>query len=500
MYALPEWLATYVTESFDLEDGQLYLLNDDRFGRELDRLFDVDHAPTLTQLILGMIKEFNVELDRFHNDSTSVTFSGSYQNQKDPNRNDRPPWITLGFNKDHRPDLKQLVWNMTVSADGAVPIHVRLHDGNTTDDTTHIDSFDVLSKLVGHTGFVYVADSKLSTAENMRHIDQKHGTFLTVMPKTRKEDRWFEQYARQNELDWQEVRRDRNHRGRNKPDIVYHAVESPQLSAEGFRIFWYRSSQKLENDQVKRFRGIAKARKKIELLAQRKGRGRLRSEKAAREAVDRILESEGVARFFRIHITTVSRERYKQRQTGRPGKDTCYKRTYQQFIDIEIEEDAEAIRDAAKDDGLFPLITNSKDMTPKEALDHYKYQPFLEKRFEQLKSVFDMAPIWLKKPERIASLLFLYFIAMLIESLIEREIRRVMKAQGVESMALYPEGRHCNAPTVELVIESLRGFRRHRLLDAEGNLLKVYYDELKPEVRKVLELLNVDLTQYGIGK
>jgi len=57
--------------------------------------------------------------------------------------------ITFGHSKDHRPDLKQLVWILTVSADGAVPIAYRLADGNTVDDPTHVPTWDGLVALTG---------------------------------------------------------------------------------------------------------------------------------------------------------------------------------------------------------------------------------------------------------------------------------------------------------------------------------------------------------------
>ena len=59
--------------------------------------------------------------------------------------------------KDHRPDLQQLVWILTVSADGAVPIAFRVADGNTADVTTHIDTWDALVALTGEVGFLYIA-------------------------------------------------------------------------------------------------------------------------------------------------------------------------------------------------------------------------------------------------------------------------------------------------------------------------------------------------------
>jgi transposase len=78
--------------------------------------------------------------------------------------------------KDHRPDLKQLVWILTVTADGAVPIAFRVADGNTADVTTHIDTWDALVALTGEVDFLYVADSKLATFDNVAHIHTRGGT------------------------------------------------------------------------------------------------------------------------------------------------------------------------------------------------------------------------------------------------------------------------------------------------------------------------------------
>ena len=67
-------------------------------------------------MIVRTIKVFELDCRRIHHDTTSVTFAGKY-----------PGWsakelLTHGTNKDHRPDLKQLVLGLSVTADGAVPI------------------------------------------------------------------------------------------------------------------------------------------------------------------------------------------------------------------------------------------------------------------------------------------------------------------------------------------------------------------------------------------
>jgi transposase len=63
--------------------------------------------------------------------------------------------------------LKQLVWILTVTADGAVPIAFRVADGNTADVTTHIATWDGLVALAGRSDFLYVADSKLASFDNV---------------------------------------------------------------------------------------------------------------------------------------------------------------------------------------------------------------------------------------------------------------------------------------------------------------------------------------------
>ena len=64
----------------------------------------------------------------------------------------------------------------------------------------------------------------------------------------------------------------------------------------------------------------------------------------------------------------------------------------------------------------------------------YKYQPTLENRHRFLKSSLEVVPVNLNNPARIEALLFLYFIALLVHALIEREVRRTMETRGILSI------------------------------------------------------------------
>ena len=497
LYAFTDWANRCVPEYLGLQPGQASIFSDDRLGRALDRLYRADRASLLTALVVHTVREFHIELARMHNDTTTVTFSGAYRNQAPAGQRERPPRITLGHNKDHRPDLKQLLFSITISADGAVPVHCKTYDGNTTDDQIHIETWTFLHQLVGNVNFLYVADCKLCTRENMSHIASRHGRFLTVLPRTRAEDNWFRGYLQDHTLAWQEVYREPNPRQQHGPDIVYDGVESPERSAEGYRVLWYRSSQKREEDVAVRQGRMAQARAWLKGM-QAPGRRPFRTYTQAYEAGQQVLQREQAERWLRVRVQEDVEESFHQIGPGRPGPDTEYRREETRTYRVIFDEDGAAVAADALCDGLFPLVTNDEDLSVAAALAKYKYQPFIEKRHQQLKSVFGVMPVWLKSPRRVASLLWLYFVVELVQALIEREVRRQMRARHVRRLALYPEGRASAAPTAGLVFGVLEGHRRHRLCDGRGQVLRTFHDPLPEPAQQVLELLGVHTSAYGL--
>jgi transposase len=331
----------------------------------------------------------------------------------------------------------------------------------------------------------------------MEHIRSRGGKFLTVMPRTRSEDTWFREYQYQNVLAWSEVHREPNPRRKTGPDVVYHAVESPQGCSDGYRVLWYRSSQKQYQDQQSRQQRLDRALARLE--AHQTGRRLLRNHADAQNLAERILKEEQVSELLGVEIDTQIEEEYRQEGRGRPGPDTTYRRIEHRTYRIRFVRNEEAIRRQASADGLFPLMTNDATLSLAEALGKYKYQPFVEKRHEQLKNMFAVTPLWLKNVKRISSLLWLYYAVELIGALLERQIRCRMKEEQFASLALYPEGRSSEAPTTALLFNILEGHRRHRLLDEQNEELKRFYDPLPPVAQEVLELLEVNTKAYGIN-
>ena len=500
IYTHVEWAHQVEPSLVGLKPDQAELLNDDRVGRALDRLFDADRAALMTELVLGTLRDFKVDVDQLHNDSTTLTLTGEYRDAGGKEVRGKPTLhVTYGHNKDHRPDLKQLLFVLTVSADGAVPVHYRAMDGNTNDSVTHIDTWETLRKVARRPDFLYVADCKLCSKASLEYIAKRGGRFITVLPRNRREDRWFRQFVQVNEPPWEEAVRRPNPRRRSGPEDVWKVVEAQIPSKEGYRVVWvWNSLMALEDDEGRQAR-IEKAWLGIERLETklRGKRCRLRLREKVEEAAAKILKDTAADRWVRVEITERKEPVFRQEKRGHPGPKTTYLRKERLRFSVAARVRDDVIAADARTDGMFPLISNCRDLSLQQILEAYKFQPKLEKRHEQLKSVQDMAPVWLKNVARIEALLFLYFVALLVHALLERELRQGMTREKVDSLPLYPEERECRAPSTERILDLFAPLQRHRLRE-RGNLVQVFEPELGKLHKKVLALMQVPVSAYRL--
>ncbi len=497
VYAISEWAMPYHPGVLGLAPGDPQALNDDRLGRTLDRLFDADRATLITETVLGVLREFSLEVSQLHNDSTTITLSGSYIGADGRARGAKAtPAIVHGHNKDFRPDLKQLLFILSVSADGAVPIAYRTADGNTPDDVTHIPTWDELVRLVGRADFLYVADSKLCSAKAMGHIARGGGRFVTIIPHGRKEVIWFRDWAQNHVPAWEEADR-RSAERSGDPDRVWRTFEAPMPSVDGYRVIWVHSSAKAACDSAARAARIEAGFAAIEALGVRllSPRSRLKSVVAVTQAAEAALAEARAQRWVNFTVTESMEVSYRKERRGPTDPSTRYRRIERPVFVLSAQVRAETVAYDAVGDGCFPLITNDRVMTPAEVLRAYRYQPNLERRNHILKGPQEVAPVYLETPHRIEALLLCHFFAMLAEALIEREIRASMKAEDLTGIPLYPELRNCPAPSAPRILEIFGGIQRHCLV-RDGNVVQVFEPELTPLQQKVLDLLHVPANIY----
>jgi len=196
-----------------------------------------------------------------------------------------------------------------------------------------------------------------------------------------------------------------------------------------------------------------------------------------------------------VTVGETTLKEFTQEHPGRPGPETLYRRKDRRRLTLAWEVDEAKIAYDRKSDGMYPLLTNDRTLTPAQVLDAHKRQPTIEKRFEQTKTVFEIAPVLLKNEGRIEALFFLYFVALLAQALIERELRKAMKREGVDELPLYPEERRSRRPTTEQVLRVFAAVERYNIYRGD-NLLQVCEPELTALQKQVLGLLGVPPAKY----
>ena len=497
VYRQQETVDGFAAGMFGIDAAQMQRLTDDRIGRALDRLFDADRGALLTEVAIAVGQRFAVAFDRLHNDSTSIAFCGQYRAAAGRRLRARTaPAITFGFSKDHRPDLKQLLFILTVTAEG-VPAAFRCADGNTSDSVTHVQTWEALRAVAGRPDFLYVADSKLCSYANMQHIHAAGGRFVTVMPRSRQEDARFRKWIQTHTPDW-ELAWDRpNARHSDGPRDRWCVFRQQLPSMEVWPITWVWSTLLTLHQRAARDRRLAGATDELEQLHRRLAgaRARLRGAAEIDRRVQEILEQYRVARYLKVQRVVREEHSFKQARRGRPGPDIAYRRITRRRFDIEYSIDRDAVAYDEKSDGMYPLLTNDRNLTAAQVLEAHKGQPTIEKRFEQVKTVHEIAPVFLKNEGRIEALFTLYFLALLVQALIERELRLAMQREVIDELPLYPEHRQCRRPTTEQVLRLFSLAQRHRLTQA-GETVQVFDVEFTDLQRKILRLLGVSETVY----
>jgi len=484
LYRVSEWLTGYL-DGMGEDPQKAGKFNDDCLGRNLDRLYKADRKQLMLELSAKAIQVHQLETDIVHNDSTTVTFKGRYENQ--------PPdavQLNYGHNKDFRPDCLQLVLGLNVTEDGHIPLSFKLFDGNQSDDTTHIANWEELRAMLGKTDFIYVADCKLCSEKNLDYIDLRNGRFITVVPKNRSLLKPFKELLENGEVRWNFAYNVPNNR---KPSAQhsFYTFES-DLTEKGYRLIWVLSAAKAQQDQKTRERRLDKAEEELGAIAEKLNRYHLKTRSQIETAIDKAPGNE--KGLIDINLSEQTTHYKKKVGAGRPGPDSIYEECAETRYELDWSGNQEEIDKKALADGTFPLITDT-ELKCVEVLQTYKQQPGLEKRFNTTKSILEIAPVFVEKSSRIEAMTFLYFVALMVISLIERCIRKQMAEESIETISILPEKKKTKKPTWN----NLRYFFRDVHLSqifVNDHLVKQTLKGLSELHLQVLRLLRVPPSVY----
>jgi transposase len=490
LYELQEWVESIDFRCINNEDYENVKFTDDRFGRVLNKLFVVDRASLMTELVVFFVKEFDIVLEHLSNDATTIKAFGRY-----PGRTKTGLELKKGKSKDHRPDLKQLVFSLSIAADGAVPIHHKCYPGNVTDDKTHIETWNSLLKITGCPDFLYVADSKLCTDQQLSYIVDNGGRVVTIIPETWNEVESFKEKLRKTKKAKDIIWRRRKPGSHDKKEYFSAFRGDYFTTKRGYKIHWIYSSEKRKRDRDNRDKHLKKVEQCLAELNGKINKRDLKTSTAIEEAAQQIVEEHKLDNFFHISIGTITEKYQVQIGPGRPGKNTKYRTRVNTLYTLSWTQKKQALKEEAQTDGVFPLLCTDNELTAKEVLKAYKYQPRLEKRFAQFKSIHNAAPLLFKKIERIEANMFGFFIALVVQALIEREVRNKMKEQKIDKIRVYPEQREASHPTTSKILDRFDNICTYKIME-NSQVVETFRDSLNEDQKLILSLLNIGEDKY----
>ena len=464
--------------------------HDVRLGRMLDAIWDAGPERLLSALSLRVMEWARLDLGLLHFDTTTLSFYGAYEEDLDdewapelsqqldplqvPVRDARgessvdgdgraAPVVTYGYAKNGRHDLKQILFGLVVSGDGAVPLYGRALDGNASDITAAAEFLEHLhTQIPNPQGQVFVADSKGWAPPSLESVRVHQLRLLSRLPRS---TTLAKTLVAEFHVETAPCLLKRYHPDRQRwswiayqghdTDYTYTSTQ-PQLDNHGVplrdaagKIVVQTSTHTLPVRTVVCFSSEL-YRQKAETIGAIARREEPRAQKLlaklnkrtwacaadAQHELDLFLSKQP---FITKQITATIERREKighRSQPGRPAKNSQpptpnIRYGWQITIsNTDQTQQAHRLRQAA----TYILIRNRHknwDMNDEQMVAAYGKQWRIEHAFSWLKSGAAINPMFLESPRRIQSLCFLYCVALMMQALVQRNVRKYLKKEGL---------------------------------------------------------------------
>ena len=484
LYLVPQYFANKPVEHLLGAGISAEMLNDDCLGRTLDWLYAHDPTKLFAGIASRARQIFGIKAQQVHVDTTSFSVNGQYAMAGEGNAPEAEAAlssskaamiaITYGYSRDHREDLKQWMIALATTHDGDVPLFLQPLDGNSSDKVSLLAAISSiqaqLREAKGEPG-IYVADSGVYSASNMRQLNEAGVKWVSRVPETSKEakamlqagsEQW--QTAEDGSMQW------------------YSRVMDFPQGTERWLIVRTQASQQRAQMSLQQQATTAQAswQQKCWHLSNR----RFACETDARAALE--CELKGKPTWLEVKVEVVAHPHHAGK--GRPRKDASpLAHQWQIVATVTVRHqqlDEEVSRKACFIVGTN--VTDLKVLTDQELVTTYKEQGGVERGFRFLKDpLFLASSVFVKKPERIIALSLIMVLCLLVYRLAEVRLRSRLAEteQTIPDQVQKPTAR----PTMRWVFQCFEGIELLHVQTTTTSLLLVL--RLQPVHRLILTLL-----------
>ena len=473
-------------------------LTDDTMANALDEVYKMGPKKVMTETAMSIINEYKIPVTSIHADTTSKNVYGEYAACED---DEELLQINYGYSKDKRPDLKQILFGLGVTKERIVVIG-NVDDGNKSDKDWNKDILKELRSTMKNYGlkdFIYIADSACITEEMLKGLegikeyDEPQIKFISRLPGTFKLEQELKRKASMNADRWEYVGK-----FSDKEDAAKYKVQSyiEELYGQKYRFVVSLSSELDKRKQRTLESNMEKEKTKtLKRIKELKAR-EFYCEKDAIEEY-KIVEKEMGLKYHELTYKIEKQEKkIKRKSVGRPSKYEPLQVENIFRVKVDIHNDDVKIREYKEINGMFVLITNNldeKEMANSGVLNEYKGQTSVETCFNFLKDPSFIDELFVKFPERVEALAYLMLIALMILTLLERNVRKNLKN---ETERIMTAGRiRTFKPTGKSVIETLDQIQVIMIFNEQKNCWDRYC-EIDENLNRLLQLAGFEQDIY----
>jgi transposase len=324
---------------------------------------------------------FDFEADLVFYDVTSTYFEGQ-----------GPPGLAKhGYSRDGKPRNVQVVVGVVMVAGWPIAHHVWA--GNTRDSTTVKEIIEDLRQRFRFRRLVFVGDRGMVTKKNLDMLlaHDEHG-FLVGM--TRRQNSEAETLIdRIDASKWIDCAVGINAREKKTPPRT--RVQEVTCDRPGVRVFVVDSDERRAYEERQRTKAMARVREALQKVQARVAKGQLKKPEKIGAAAERALQKNHGYRYYQWEL-----------KDGR----------------LEISEHPVNLAREKKYEGKYLIQTDQTEMTPPDAVAHYKELNEVERGFSSLKDPLGMRPIWHRASRRVKAHIFVAALAFLFERMLERAL------------------------------------------------------------------------------
>lgn len=456
------WAEQDIKALYPETDISLEQLNDDAYGRALDKLADIDMELLVSEVAFNMAVAHNLDIRTVHLDTTSKSVQGVFEGEAHQDFD-----ITYGHSKDKRPDLKQFKLGIGIQQQGQVVMGQMLC-GNKSDNKWNPEAVLKMKEFFDRKGFrevVFVSDCALVSSDALDKLSKRNIQFISRLPET------FSLAQELKLMAWEQ----------NQWEDIGVLSETNAADASSYKTFHIRHelngktydfvvvhSSQLETQKEKTvLKRMAKTKEQLDKQAAKLQRESFACEPDAVKAMQSFLNEankQGFDAQGSIEVKTVAS--YKKK--GRPKTNQEPEVTVSYHARCEIKDiNPEYLKQKLYMEATFVLIARLKNYRQWQARDilaEYKRQWTIEQKFRFIKSPVYLGPVFLQNKKRIHAMGYVFILALLIASYLEYRVRKSLKEQN--RFLIWPKGYKNDRPSLMTIFEVLNLIK---VLIVDGN-------------------------------